>query len=281
MVDAISNANRRTTDDHTSAGVAPVATSYVELDVDAIKTPFVSVDMPAKTTLFVDGISPSDVQQGQVGDCTLQASLASLARTLGGRRFLENNVRANVDSAGNVTSYTATLFKKNAAGAYTRAEVNVPSNRFASYGAVHAIDGTGVEVWPRVYEAAMLQINGGKPCDNMPDAMGLLTGRSAVDMSTSDVHLADKLDRGFQRGQVQVLSTTGKVTTDISDPKLKPAHAYTLSAITVCAVPQADGSFNVERLYVLRNPWGYAHPRALTLDEVKKYFSMYSEGDVP
>lgn len=281
MVDAISNSNRRLEELQTNQS-GPVTPRYVELDVDSIKTtPFVCADMPVKTTLFVDGISPSDVQQGQVGDCTLQASLASLARTVGGCRFLQDHVRANVDSAGNVTSYTATLFKKNAVGAYTPTQVTVPNDCFASYGAVHAVDGTGVEVWPRVYEAAMLKLNGGQPCTNMPDAMGILTGRPALDVSTSDAQLAEKLERGFQRGQVQVLSTTGKVLAPMQDPKLKPAHAYTLTAITVNAVPQADGSFNVERVYVLRNPWGYDHPRAFTLDELKKYFSTYSEGDVP
>ena len=115
----------------------------------------------------------------------------------------------------------------------------------------------------------------------MPEAMSILTGKPAVDVSTQDANLADKLFRGFQSGQVQVLSTTGKVMTAIEDPKLKPAHAYTLVAITVEAVPQPDGSFNVERHYVLRNPWGYDSPRPLALDELKKYFSTYSEGDVP
>lgn len=282
MLDAISNSKPRTDADQDAKSVTKAATGYVELDSDSFVTaPFVGVDLPIKTTLFVDGISPSDVQQGAVGDCTLQASMASLARTLGGRKFLQDNVKANCDDAGNVTSYTATLFKKNASGAYERTMVTVPSNCFASYGAVHAMDGTGVEVWPRVYEAAMLQLNHGVPCTNMPDAMAMLTGRPAVDISTADAHLEEKLLRGFQLGQVQVLSTTGKVTKDIDDPKLKEGHAYTLVAVTVKAVPQADGSFNVERFYQLRNPWGYDHPRELTGDELKKYFSTYSEGDVP
>ncbi len=260
----------------------PATPRYVELDVDSIlSVPFVCADMPVKTTLYVDGISPSDVQQGQVGDCTLQASLASLARTLGGRRFLENNVHTNADSAGNVTSYTVTLYKKGNTGAYARTNVTVPANCFASRGSVHAMDGAGVEVWPRVYEAAMLKLNGGQPCDNMPQAMGILTGRPAVDVLTSDAQLAAKLERGFTQGQVQVLSTTGKVTVALDHPKLKPAHAYSLSAIETRAVRQPNGSFNLERVYVLRNPWGYDHPRALTLGELKKYFSTYSEGAVP
>jgi hypothetical protein len=137
-----------------------------------------------------DGIAPSDVRQGGVGDCTLQASLASLARTPAGRTYLQNNVRENRDEHGAITSYTVTLFKKSSSGAYERTQIDVPNVCLAS--------------------------------------------------------------RGFA-----------------------------LMAIEARPVRQADGSYQVEGLYVLRNPWGYDNPRPMTIDEVKKYFSTYSEGDVP
>jgi hypothetical protein len=283
MVDAIASSNRRTSaDDHASEVAAP-KTWLPDFSVDAIKTPppFVCVDMPAKTTLFVDGMSPSDVRQGGVGDCTFQASLASLARTPAGQAFLRDHVRANRDGDGNVASYTVTLFEKNASGAYERTQVDVPNRCLASRGFAHAIDGDGaVEVWPRVYEQAMLRANGG-PCANMPEAMSILTGKPAIDSSTSDARLEDKLFRGYVGGKVQVLSTTGAVTKDVDDPKLKPGHAYTLTGIVTHFERQADGAYRVEQLYVVRNPWGYDDPRPLTIDEVKKYFSTYSEGDVP
>lgn len=276
------NGYTRTNDDDTKSKWLPEIPRYVELDADAIKTPpFVCADVQPKTTLFVDGISPSDVRQGGVGDCTLQASLASLARTKAGQDFLQRNVRANHDGAGNVTSYTVSLFKKNNAGAYERTSVDVPSSCFASRGFAHAVAADGaVEVWPRVYEQAMLHANGG-PCTNMPEAMSILTGKPAVDHATSDANMEEKLFRGFTSGKVQVLSTTGKVTQDIAEPNLKPSHAYTLAGIVTRFAQRSDGSYHAEQLYVLRNPWGYDNPRPLTFDEVKKYFSTYSEGDVP
>jgi hypothetical protein len=282
MVDGISNSSRRTAADQHASESGAVAPRYVELDVDSIRTPLTCLDAPAKTTLFVDGISPSDVRQGDVGDCTLQATLASLARTPAGRSFLKDHVHENRDAAGNVTSYSVSLFKKNASGAYEPTRVNVPTSCLASRGFAHAVDHDGaVEVWPRVFEQAMLQVNAGAACSNMPEAMSILTGKPAVDLSTSDANLGGKLARGFGAGKVQVLSTTGKIESALDEPKLKPAHAYTLAAIEARPVRQPDGSYHVEELYVLRNPWGFDNPRPLTIDEVKKYFSTYSEGDVP
>ncbi len=283
MLDGISNSNRRTVeDDHDASHVTPTART-IELDVDAITTPtpFVCADVPDKTTLFVSGISPEDVRQGGVGDCTLQASLASMARTPAGQASLRNNVRTNRDGDGNVTSYTVTLFEKKSSGAYERTNVDVPNRCLASRGFAHAVDASGaVEVWPRVYEQAMLRANGG-PCTNMPEAMSILTGKPAIDRSTSDASLADQLFRGYVGGKVQVLSTTGKVTSAIDEPKLKPAHAYTLIGIVTRFERGPDGAYHTEQLYVLRNPWGYDNPRPLTIDEVKNYFSAYSEGEVP
>jgi hypothetical protein len=284
MLDGISNSRPRTdTDDSHTQGVATIPTRYIELDVESIKTvPFTCADVQPKTRLFVDGIAPSDVRQGGVGDCTLQASLASLARTPAGRTYLQSNVRENRDEHGATTSYTVTLFKKSPSGAYERTQIDVPNVCLGSRGFAHAVDRDGaVEVWPRVYEQAMLKANNGVACTNMPEAMSVLTGKPAVDIATSDAHLSGKLARGFGLGKVQVLSTTGRVTANLEDPKLKPAHAYTLVGVEARPVRQSDGSYQVEELYVLRNPWGYDNPRPMTIDEVKKYFSTYSEGDVP
>jgi hypothetical protein len=260
-MEPVSNSRSRADADTHTEAVATVPTPrYFELDVESIKTPpFVCADVQPKTTLFVGGISPEDVRQGGVGDCTLQASLASLARTKAGRDFLETNVHANRDGAGNVTSYTVTLFKKNAASTYERTNVEVPNSCFASRGFTHAIGADGaVEVWPRVYEQAMLRANGG-PCSNMPEAMNILTGKPAVGVSTNDANLSGKLARAYALGKVQVLSTTGRVTIDIAEPKLKAAHAYTLMGIEARPVRQADGSYQVEAVHPAK-PVGIRQP---------------------
>ncbi len=76
------------------------------------------------------------------------------------------------------------------AGAYEHTKVDVPANCFASTTFANVVRANGaVEVWPRVYEAAMLKVNNGVPCGNMPEAMGLLTGHPAVDVPTTDADL--------------------------------------------------------------------------------------------
>ena len=249
---------------------------YIELDVDSLPSTFQCFDTPAKTTLFVDGISPSDVRQGGVGDCTLQASLASLARTVRGKAFIRRHVTETPDG------FSVSVFRKSASGAYEPTTVHVPKGCLASHGFAHAVDAGGAsEVWPRVFEQAMLRANGGVPVANMPEAMSILTGRPAKDIPTTSEHLRGVLARGFAKGNVQVLSTTGRLATDIENPKLKAGHAYTLVGVEAHAYRTADGSYSVEEVYVLRNPWGYDQPPPLTLEQVQKYFSTYSEGDVP
>lgn len=283
MVDAISNSNRRMTPDDHASDVSAVPTRYIELDVDSIKTtPFVCVDTPAKATLFVDGIAPSDVRQGHPNDCALQATLISLARTPAGRTLLKNHVWENRAPDGNVTSYTVVLYKKAASGSYEPTRVQVPASCLASRGVMHTLDHDGaVEVWPRVYEQAFLQLNGGEESSTVPDVTGMLTGRESTEISTNVPNLNGKLARGFGLGKIQIFCSNAKTSPAADERKLVANHAYVLAGIEARPVRQANGTYVVEELYILRNPWGFNQPAPMTLDEVKKFFSEYNEGDVP
>lgn len=59
-----------------------------------------------RPVLIVDGMSPSDVKQSiNVGDCTVESTLASLARTEKGRAWLASRVRVVPDASGDVAKY--------------------------------------------------------------------------------------------------------------------------------------------------------------------------------
>lgn len=284
MVDAISNANRRQpTEDPATNQIATQPTRYIELDVDSIKTtPFVCVDTPAKATLFVDGIAPSDVRQGHPNTCALQGTLISLARTPAGRTLLKNHVWENRDPNGKVTSYTVVLYKKSASGAYEPKRIQVPASCLASRGVMHTLDhDDAVEVWPRVYEQAFLQLNGGEESSTVPDVTGMLTGRESTEISTNVPNLNGKLARGFGLGKIQIFCSNAKNSAAADERKLVENHAYVLAGIEARPVRQPNGSYVVEELYILRNPWGFNQPAPMTLDEVKRFFSQYDEGDVP
>jgi hypothetical protein len=220
-----------------------------------------------RAVLYVDGISPADINQGRIPDCTLQATLASLARTPEGQAVIRGCIQERKDASG-ASYYHVDIFEKDAAGRFAPVSVDVTPCELQYPGAIRVVDATGaVEAWPRVLEAAMLKTNGGPVC-NVRDAYGILTGRVAIDTSTSDATFESRLQMGWQTKKVQVLSTTGADPSELAKLGLQPTHAYTVVGV----VPTARGT-----VVLLRNPWGF-DDRTLPLEQVKKGFPTYSEG---
>lgn len=238
-----------------------------------------------RPVLIVDGMSPADVKQSiTVGDCTVEATLASLARTEKGRAWLQSRVRAVPDASGDVAKYVVLLKVKDASGKFVDKPVDVDPH-FMVRG--HPGSKTDVtEVWPLVFEAAIAKELGGVDVlnrgGNVPIATGFITGKPAVDVpvKTND-KLGDALVDDFMAGRVQTLSTAEV------DPKANPLglvgnHAYTVVDVRPRQpVVQPDGTTKLETLVVVRNPWGFDDPRPMTVAEVRAAFGAYSVGDVP
>src|SRR5579863_177315 len=73
-------------------------------------------------TLYAGSISPADVKQLGCGDCTLMASLLSLARTSEGQSRIRNMIQANPDG-----SWTVTVYRRMPAVGLVPARVRVTS----------------------------------------------------------------------------------------------------------------------------------------------------------
>jgi hypothetical protein len=232
-----------------------------------------------ENVLYVDGITPEDVRQGAIGDCTAQACIASIARSPGGRAYLRSVISETRDGRGAVTGYEVKLFKRALSG-YEPHTVSVSQANFGSKGFAARTQGEcGEEVWPRVLEQALLSLNGGRPTVTVPDSYGMLTGKTAVDSRPADANFVAKLLRDNGAGKMQVLCTDDRVVP--GSVNLAAHHAYSVEKIEVLSIRHADGHYGMETLVTLRNPWGYAHPRPMTTDELKQYFSAYSVADMP
>jgi Calpain family cysteine protease len=227
----------------------------------------------SRSALYVGGITPDDIRQGPVGDCTLQAVLGSLARTDEGRGVIRSRIEVIHDAEGNESAYRVHIFKKDAAaGTYNPVTVTVSVCQLCDTGPMGWSGGDAkIEVWPRVLEKAILDANG-RTCNDVKEAFGMLTGRAATDLSTRDATFETKLKLGFEAKKVQTLVTTGAFKTDQTSPYiLKVDHCY-----TVMAVAEREG----KTVVLLRNPWGYDSPSVMPIEDVKKYFPAYSEASV-
>ncbi len=223
------------------------------------------------TTLYVSGISPGDIHQGEVKDCTLQASLASLARTPEGCAVIRRALEELKDPSGK-PFYRVTLYDKDAG--LRPVKIDIREGELKISGPLHSLDPKTdrIECWSQVIEAATLKLRNGKPVADTLEAFSVLTGGQATASPTSDRSFEDRLFMGFQTKKVQVLVTTGAFFGNVSDPNLKPDHAYTVVGVT---------RYLGQTLVQLRNPWGFDQPRPMSLDEVKKYCPVYTEGALP
>ena len=238
-----------------------------------------------RPTLIVDGIRPTDVIQAAfVGDCTVEASLASLARTERGQAWLKSRMSENRAPDGSVASYTVKLKIQTPAGVYEDKPVLVCPSELSKLHALQRDDAGNTEVWPLVWEAAIAKSVGGFEVlakgSNVPRSSAVITGKPAVDVAPrAEPSFESKLVTDFAAGKLQVLSTAKPVND--GDIHLPGSHAFTV--VDVRELQFVDGKPpTYETLVFVRNPWGTGDPpRGLTMAEAKEYFAAYSAGDVP
>jgi hypothetical protein len=203
--------------------------------------------------LFVNGVSPTDPQQGQVGDCYLVASAASIAQMR--PQALERMIKQNADGTFTVT------FKRFDAGA--RALRGRRGHRHNSLpqpvgpgllrrlhparGAVVQRAGEGLRPWKGGYDA----IRSGYPYEIFEACLG-----------KAGKHLDprfDSADKVFKAVKAATDKEAADGGLDGPDSTEKPFagtglvgdHAYTLMG-----AEEKDG----QRFVTLRNPWACTEP---------------------
>ena len=242
------------------------------------------------TRAFIGGATPGDVRQGDLGNCTVMSSLAALARTPKGQRFLESRVQEHLGRDGKVASYTVLVSQNVGGGRRADIPVEVDAHALPKGHWIGDAKAGAVEVWPIVFEAALAKAQGGLDAmdkgSTVPKSFAYITGHEAVDSSPRTKDFADRLRADFAAGKALVLSTNG--TTEAppggwngGNPKLYDAHAYAITDVRDVATRGADGRYHVETFVTVRNPWGFDHPRPMTLAEMQRHFGAYSVGEVP
>ena len=242
-----------------------------------------------RPTLVVDGIRPTDVVQGSyIGDCTVEASLASVARTEHGQAWLKSRMSENLAPDGSVASYSVKLKIQTPAGVFEDKSVLVYPSELSKLHSLQSDAAGNTEVWPLVWEAAIAKAVGGFEVlakgSNVPRSSAVITGKPAVDVAPkTEPNFESKLVTDFAAGKLQVLSTAKQVHD--GDIHLPGAHAFTVVDVRELQLVKAkkDGDPpTYETLVFVRNPWGTGDPpRGLTMAEAKEYFAAYSAGDVP
>jgi hypothetical protein len=234
---------------------------------DGVAAPAPFVPLPGgPTSLYIQGtgdaaaIDKNDVNQNDLGDCYFLASVAALARS--NPAAISNMIRENRDAAGNVVSYTVSLWDKESSWFGLRQknklkEITVDNN-FPASGRANPgdVDGAGnQEIWPMILEKAFAQMKGGYAEigeGGRPEkAMFALTGRDAHSYSPWRVNNYDLLKNNFDAGKMMTFSTPDWGKKDVGEFGLHGNHAYTISGFHTDASGQ--------RYIDLQTPWGVEH----------------------
>jgi hypothetical protein len=217
-------------------------------------------------------ISVNDINQGQIGDCFLLASIGELA--LFHPSAITSMIHAN--DTETVTLYTASNGQLPSVNTSTFAPVNVNvTNSFpddsVNNGVNQDVVGDQKEIWPQVLEKAVATLDGGYSAitdgGSPVVAMEELTGQSATYMSPAAMTLG-ALNSFVSAGDLITMdtpSTSGLPFNLVSD------HAYMLENVTM------QGGAAVLQL---GNPWGFDQPTAIPLSQLSRGVAEVDIGHV-
>ena len=241
------------------------------------------VDVPGDVRNDPDAGDPSDISQGQIGDCWLLSGIGSVAQTLEQQGKLDEFLQSHMRPVGDPpTHWVVTLYEDG-----EPVEVTVEAK--STEGGVRGADGQ--PNWLSIYERAAAEHQGGSYDDidggYSSDAMELMTGHSANKDGELDL---DAIEDKLANGQAVSVGTQDVKDDDfdwfwesdeVKRDDVVPNHAY----MVVDVKNNDDG----EKVIVLANPWGPSggymsgddHKKAgtleLTEDEYKENFdSVYS-----
>jgi hypothetical protein len=237
-----------------------------------IKGPIAESDAAGKDC---DKFSPNDVEQGNLGDCYLMASLASLARTE--PATLEKMITPKPDG-----SYDVKLVEMEAAGAPVWTTVNVTSNFVTNRKGEeqYAQSGDQGELWVMLVEKAYSQLKGGYPAIDggySVDALATLTGRGSdrIAHGSSPKALLEGLAEAQKAGQAMTASTPDKFADKEENRKMEDLGVFTGHCYSLVGVEVAAGTVE------LQNPWYPSKSITLTVEDYRKGFEYTRILDKP
>jgi Ca2+-binding RTX toxin-like protein len=212
-------------------------------------------------------ISVYDINQGQMGDCFLLASIGELA--LFDPSWITQMIHANTDGTETVTLYRAAngSLPNYGATSYAPAAINVtntfPSNAVNGYSSRGVYNGQQ-EIWVQVLEKAVATTwggysaisNGGSPSIVMEE----LTGCSGNYILSSSLSL-QQLQTAVTAGELIVFDTQ---TSGSLGYGLYNQHAYMFQSLTT-----VNGTVMVNLL----NPWGSYEPAPVPFAKVGSLFN--------
>lgn len=206
---------------------------------------------------------PDNISQGQMGDCSLLASAAALAKS--DPEWLQEHVQYDAKT----NTYTVTLYDEDGDPVKVKVEGSLigPS----------AKDADGNPGWVSIYEKAAAQFRGGY--DNIQsqwphDMMEMMTGKDADSYDTDafwpwNERSTDEIRDDLADGK-PVVAWTPK---DVDHDDIVGGHAYMVDSV------DKDGNVRV------MNPWGpkgsEPHYVTLTPEEFKENFSNVAVSEEP
>jgi len=215
--------------------------------------------------LFIDGVKPDDVQQGQLGDCYFPSAIAAMAQA--NPDILQKAIKANGDG-----TYTVTFKERDWATGRTKdVPVKVDGDLYArSYGgplyghASNSSDPAKMEMWFPLLEKAYAAYKGGTGKDGGYNVIG--NGGSSADVFED-----------FTGAQGRSMNAAGNadtvwktITNSVDNHKPISAGTHDDGGPVNYANTgvYGDHSYSImgyekqgtERYVVLRNPWGESEP---------------------
>lgn len=203
-----------------------------------------------KGDLFVKGADGDDVEQGQIGDCYLAASLSEIAHTH--PELIEKAISKNADGTYNVRFYDVGW-----SGAAKPVDVKIDGDLPLNWGGLyyaHARDNS--ELWVPLLEKAYAQWKGGYDAigngGNPGTVMSALTGKGSdyvnVTPSANTDAIFGRLKAALAAGKSACAVTYG----EHSSVKYDGTGVYADHTYSVWGVSEENGVKYVQ----LRNPWG-------------------------
>jgi hypothetical protein len=250
-------------------------------------------------TPFVDGVTGTDVDQGQIGDCFFMASLSAVAQTH--PELIQNAIRDNHDG-----TYTVTLHEPVAGPVLHRAgwlgeKVEAALSRLApklgtrpvevtvdaqlpNGGSLDAHSPMPGELWPALMEKAYAKLWGGSYAaingGDAAEALKTLTGgehHAAYTRFSNDDRLFDFVKQALDAKQPLTAASKGLSLTGGTGDIVK-GHVYSIVGA---------GEENGQRYVELRNPWGYDSvgdyqtTKRICLDELREKFCSLDTVKLP
>ncbi len=215
-------------------------------------------DLDDPIPLDDDALDPTNMAQGQLGDCWFLAAAGAVAAA--DPEWIRDHMWQNPDGTWTVKMY------KDGEPVYIQVEPTVPENSVK--------DADGDDNWLSVYEKAAAEYFGGNYEDidgGWPDdAFEAITGHESRDLGESNL---DDIRDSLADGPVSV-TTEGTGTflwwgSEVDDPGIVPNHAYIVDTVEPHVNPETGDE---ELMIHVLNPWG---PNGGTLDGEQKYGDVW------